>query len=285
MGERTSLRLLDAPGVGVYDVRCSEPAGGPGAEEPTGVTQVVLPLEGVFAVHDGREVVTADPATAVVLRAGREHRVGHPATDGDRSLVLVFPPEVVDEALGEDGLGGPVGPRAHLGARMVLSATDRQGPGELDAEETAHLLLGVVGEDLGAVQAYRPRGSHQRERVEHVRELLAAAPGRRWRLDELGRAVHSSPFHLARQFRAATGSSIGQALLRLRLALALERLAAGEDDLSALAADLGFASQSHFGERFRSVLGTTPGALRDSLTAGRPAELRTFLTAEDRAAS
>ncbi len=285
MGERRSLRLLEAPGVGVYDVRCSEPAGDPGPGEPTGVTQVVLPLEGVFAVHHGREAVTADPATAVVLRAGGEHRVGHPATDGDRSLVLVFPPEVVDEALGEDGLGGPVGPRAHLGARILVSALGRPGADELDAEETAHLLLGLVAEDLGTVRAHRPRGSHQRERVERVRELLAAAPERRWRLDELGRAVHASPFHLARQFRAGTGSSIGQALLRLRLALALERLAAGEDDLSALAADLGFSSQSHFGARFRSVFGTSPGALRDSFTAGRLAGLRTFLTAEDRAAS
>jgi len=203
MGERRSLRLLEAPGVGVYDVRCSEPAGDPGPGEPTGVTQVVLPLEGVFAVHHGREAVTADPATAVVLRAGGEHRVGHPATDGDRSLVLVFPPEVVDEALGEDGLGGPVGPRAHLGARILVSALGRPGADELDAEETAHLLLGLVAEDLGTVRAHRPRGSHQRERVERVRELLAAAPERRWRLDELGRAVHASPFHLARQFRAA----------------------------------------------------------------------------------
>ncbi len=97
--------------------------------------------------------------------------------------------------------------------------------------------------------------------------------------------MHCSPFHLARQFRASTGTSISAYLLRLRLALALQRLAEGEADLAALAADLGFASHSHFGARFRSVFGVPPSSVRDSLTAGRLAELRTFVTAEDRAAS
>jgi AraC-like DNA-binding protein len=97
--------------------------------------------------------------------------------------------------------------------------------------------------------------------------------------------VHCSPFHLTRQFRAVTGTSIGVSLLRLRLALALQRLAEGEVDLAGLAADLGFASQSHFGARFRSVFGASPGSVRDSLTAGHLAELRTFVTADDRIAS
>lgn len=199
--------------------------------------------------------------------------------------MLVFPPEVVDEALGEDGLGGSVGPRAHLGSRILVSALGRGEAGELEAEETAQLLLGIVARDLGGIGGDPPRGRHQRERVERVRELLAAAPERRWRLDELARAVHASPFHLARQFRSIAGVSIGTALLRLRLALALERLAGGEDDLSALAADLGFSSQSHFGARFRTVFGTSPGAARDSLTSAGLIELRTFVTAEGRAAS
>ena len=200
-------------------------------------------------------------------------------------MVLVFPPEVVEEALDPRGRhGGPVGSRIHLGARILGSALRWDAIGELEAEELALLLLGLIGVDLDRARGYRPRGRHPRDRIERVRALLAAAPDRRWRLDELARAVHCSPFHLARQFRAFTGSSIATYLLRLRLALALQRLAEGEADLAGLAADLGFASHSHFGARFRSVFGMSPGSVRDSLTAGRLAELRTFVTAEDRAA-
>jgi AraC-like DNA-binding protein len=114
---------------------------------------------------------------------------------------------------------------------------------------------------------------------------MAAAPQRRWRLEELARVVHCSPFHLARQFRAVTGTSIASYLLRLRLAIALQRLAEGQADLAGLAADLGFASHSHFGARFRAVFGASPGSVRDSLSAGRLDELRTFVTAPERAAS
>jgi AraC-like DNA-binding protein len=97
--------------------------------------------------------------------------------------------------------------------------------------------------------------------------------------------VHCSPYHLARQFRSITGASVSEYLLRLRLALASERLAEGADDLAALATDLGFANHSHFSARFRSVFGMPPGAVRRALTAGDLRELRTFLTADGSLAS
>ncbi len=272
--------------LGVFDVRCFSPSGGPGPEEYADVTQVILPVDGVFEVHHGRDSVTADAASAVVFGAGSEHRVGHPASGGDRSMVLVFPPEVVDAALDPEGRsGGPVGPRVHLGARILGSALCRGAIDELEAEESALLLLDLIGADLDRTRGYRPPGRHQRDRIERVRALLASAPDRRWRLDELAQAVHCSPFHLARQFRAVTGSSIGAYLVQLRLAIALQRVANGETDLSGLAADLGFASHSHFSARFRSIFGLSPGSVRDRLSAGRLAELRTFVTAKGGAAS
>jgi AraC family transcriptional regulator len=79
--------------------------------------------------------------------------------------------------------------------------------------------------------------------------------------------VHCSPFHLARQFRAATGQTIARHLLRLRLSLALERIAAGETSLARLASDLGFAHHSHLTARFHAMFATTPSQLRTILTA------------------
>ncbi|HET8527239.1 MAG TPA: AraC family transcriptional regulator [Actinomycetota bacterium] len=285
MSDRMGRSLLRTPTIGVYDVRCFAPAGGPGPDEQADQTQVVLPLAGVFEVHHGREAMTADAASVVVFDAERAHRVAHPATGGDRSMVMVYAPEVAEEALGGDGpRGGAVGSRVHLGARILASGLAREAIGELEAEEMAIRLLDLISADLRGPHGYRP-APHQRDRIERVRALLAVEPERRWRLDELARAVHCSPFHLARQFRALTGSSIWRHLLRLRMAVALQRLAEGERDLAGLAADLGFASQSHFGARFRSAFGAPPGRFRDTLAAGRLDELRTFVTAQERAAS
>jgi len=97
--------------------------------------------------------------------------------------------------------------------------------------------------------------------------------------------VFVSPSHLARQFRTVTGESIAGYLLRLRLGLALDRLADGERNLAALAVELGFAHHSHFSARFRAAFGVAPSTFRSSLTAGRLAQLRTIVTAPGRAAS
>lgn len=244
------------------------------------MTQVVLPLEGVFEVHGGHESVVADATSAVILEAGRGYRVGHPGAGGDRSTVLVFPPEVVEDALDPAGpAGGPVRPRVRLGASALVAALRRGTWGELEVEEAAYVLLGALGADLGRARSYRPPGRHQLERVERVRALLASAPDRRWRLQELALEVHCSPFHLARQFRAIAGRSIGGYVLGLRMALAVERLAQEQTDLAALAADLGFTSHSHFTARFRAVFGDSPSSVRRALTSSGPAELRTFVTA------
>jgi AraC-like DNA-binding protein len=53
--------------------------------------------------------------------------------------------------------------------------------------------------------------------------------------------------------------------MRLRTRAALERLAAGERELARLAADLGFADQSHLCRVVRSETGSVPSALRSAL--------------------
>ena len=183
--------------------------------------------------------------TAVVLDG--DYRVSHPADGGDRCTVLAFTPELHEEAL--------------RGAR-ILRAKQRMtiavAADQLEVEEHALQLLA----DLAGAPPLRGAPC-----VQEVRELLAARPGHPWTLAEIGRAVHTSPYHLARQFKAGVGETITRYLLGLRLALALDRLQEGEDDLARLATDLGFASHSHFSERFRQIYGSTPSQVRKILTA------------------
>jgi AraC-like DNA-binding protein len=98
-----------------------------------------------------------------------------------------------------------------------------------------------------------------------VREVLLADPTADVGLAELATHAGCSPFHLSRLFRRACGSSLVVYRTRLRIALALDRLAHGADNLAALASELGFSHQSHFGATFRRHVGLTPRAARATL--------------------
>jgi transcriptional regulator GlxA family with amidase domain len=99
--------------------------------------------------------------------------------------------------------------------------------------------------------------------VDGAREALTAEPDRS--LQDLAGTLAVSPHHLSRIFHAATGHTISRHRMRLRVRTALERLAAGERDLARLAADLGFADQSHLCRVVRAETGQTPSVLRGVL--------------------
>jgi AraC family transcriptional regulator len=285
VSERRSRVLLDAAVIGVFDVACNAPASAPGDDEHAGTTQVVLPLRGCFEVHRGRDATVADAASVVVFRAGDNYRVGHPARGGDDCLVFVLPPPTSEDVVGTGGEAGLVDPSLRLRAQAARAALRHGIFDPLDAEELVLDLVRAIVRGPPRAANSRSSGGPQWATVQRVRALLASRPAERWRLDRISREVFASPAHLTRVFRAVTGETIARYLLRLRLGLALDRLAEGEQDLAALADELGFAHHSHFSARFRATFGVTPSAVRSSLTAERLAELRTNVTAPDRAAS
>jgi AraC-like DNA-binding protein len=116
---------------------------------------------------------------------------------------------------------------------------------------------------VGLSDAPAPRATGWGERV---KELLAVRLGEPLTLPDLARELGTSPYHLARSFKAATGSSIHQYRLQLRVRTAMLRLR--EDvDLCTLGLELGFATHSHFTETFRRVFGLPPRAVRELLSA------------------
>jgi AraC family transcriptional regulator len=80
-------------------------------------------------------------------------------------------------------------------------------------------------------------------------------------LEELAKAAGLSPFHFARQFKAATGHPPHDYHIRLRIDRAQEllRTRGREWNLAAIANECGFADQSHFSRQFKRVVGVTPG--------------------------
>jgi AraC family transcriptional regulator len=276
--------LFAGPIAALRDVRCSAPRSGCGAEETSEGAAWILPRRGLFRWHSGDEAILADPGSALLLAPGEVHRVSHPADGGDDCTVLSLAPAVFEE-IADTGVAcrHSLLPPATQLRHVALHGALARAPGEpVAAEEAALELAASLAADLGIARpaGRRPAAERLRRRqVERTRALLALNVDRALGLEELAAAVNSSPFHLARAFRAGTGETLRGYRTRLRLAIALERLAGGAGDLAGLALELGFAHHSHFTASFRRRFGLTPAAARRRLTRARLDELRKFLTA------
>lgn len=97
-----------------------------------------------------------------------------------------------------------------------------------------------------------------RERVEQVKSLLRedleSPPG----LEELGRAVGCSCFHLSRVFSQQTGMTIPQFVRQVRIERAAALLVTGDYNVTEAAFAVGYSSLSHFSRAFCQITGHCP---------------------------
>lgn len=86
-------------------------------------------------------------------------------------------------------------------------------------------------------------------------------------LEELAAAAAISPFHFHRIWRALTGETVSQSVLRLRIEASQQMLAAGGSNVTEVAMAAGFGTPQSFARAFRRQTGVTPTAYRQQ-TAG-----------------
>jgi AraC-like DNA-binding protein len=238
-------RLLEVPGLAVDDVRCDGGASGWSAGEPCDDFALVLVRSGCFRRRvDGRDSVL-DPAALYVQAPGEEQQFAHPHAGGDTCTVLRVGGEL---PAGGEPLYSP--PSLDLEHRLLLAALRRD---EFEASERAFRLVESV---LGRSR----RARVNRNLVDEAREAISV--DLRLGHAELARRLCVSPSHLSRAFRTQTGETLSRYRNRVRVRLALERLAAGERSLSRLAVDLGFADHAHLTRAVRAEHGAPPSQLR-----------------------
>jgi AraC family transcriptional regulator len=146
-----------------------------------------------------------------------------------------------------------------------LSWLARRLAAELRASDTAAPLAaeGIALELFAAVRRETaPRLERPPAWLDEAAELLRARVGECVRLGELAAAIGVRPVQVARAFRAHYGVSVGEFGRRLRIEWAAVEIARGDRSLAEIAAEAGFADQSHFTRLFRRYVGTTPGRYR-----------------------
>lgn len=242
---------------------------------PSSTYCFVFPRTHVRIRHaDGRPFL-AGPSIVTMYNEGQEYERSAVSSDGDRCDWIAVHPAILEDALSAVAPGARRGsrrlfPASHVRCpspiyfrqRCMFERLARVGPQAMDAvaldETVVSLLAHVVREASGGVRHADEPTPGQRALVAEARLLLARRADRRVALAEVASQLHCSVFHLCRTFRRVEGSTVHSYLMRLRLRLALERLADGAGDLTRIALDAGFCSHSHFTAAFRREFGLTP---------------------------
>ncbi len=239
----------------------------------------------VLTYHIGGSEVRRLDGDERMPRAGRGalslQRPGSGGTFGSRGVVeyghLYFQQSLLCEIGEEASLTSAAEPddffglcQADLGAdteaylRRAADCDDLPSAMEMDGRAylVALSLLRVAERRRGGLGPLRePSGGHDLTRVMRAIDERLSEP---LRLSDLALLVDLSPFHFARVFKARTGETPAQYLMRRRTERAVEMIRRGEGTLAEIAYRTGFSSQSHMSRRIKQATGVTPGALRSA---------------------
>lgn len=223
-------------------------------------------VAGHFDVEDHRYALA--PGCLAFIPSMRQHDFSLEA--GPRDWVLVQVEAAAGESLarraGLERLRAPfcARPDRHLGQRLQQLADWLVELDPLDplALPMVELLLrattqapAVAGEKLAAHASGLRR---LRPAIDGLRRRPAEAPG----AEQAAALCAMSAAYFSRRFKQQVGMSWSDYVRTHRLHLASRRLLETEQSIAAIAADLGFATPSHFGELFLHRYGITPGEYR-----------------------
>jgi AraC-like DNA-binding protein len=263
--------------MSVSTIECSPDGGGwlraPTSAEPA----IVLVRTGRYARRVRGRTSVIDATQCYVQQAGEEELVHHLGRLGHRCTVLTLRAEALPALFRVRSRLAPAefrtSPATDFAHRLLLAECRRRGDAAVIATMAAALVADLVLEWAASPQPPHRLGTPAATRriVDTARDLVTTTlvpPS----LQTVAAAASVSPQHLTRVFRQSTGMTLSRYRNRVRVRLALERLADG-DDMRRIAHDLGFADHAHFSRRVMAEVGLQPRAVR-WLLSGRPAEAR-----------
>ena len=236
-------------------------------QEQHAVTSVSLVLSGTFVCRSryGRSLLAA--GSLFLGSVGQPYECSHHHGEGDRCLSFQFEPELFEQLARDAGARRAVFDRnglPPLRAFAPLAAQALAGMRQPEAlEEIAYAMAGAAVRATAGGRS-RPDVSRHHGRIAQVLRHLAARVAERHPIAELARLAAMSPYHFLRTFKQVTGVTPHQWLVRTRLRVAAQHLAAGRERITDIALDVGFQDLSNFVRSFRAEFGVSPRAYRSA---------------------
>lgn len=248
---------------------------------PGGV-EICLNLAGKGTVGCGQQELTLAPQTAAFYFHGQPGLAGQRAAGERHQFITVelsldflrrnLPAGDTDLHAGLKGLlAGERGSLVSGAMRLtsehqVIVGSLRKPPVHAAAQRLWYRAKAL---EVASVLFYQPTSGGElfcqrqkflnQDRVQKVlavlRENLAETPS----LEEIGRRVGCSHFHLSRIFSQETGRSIFTHLRQLRLERAAELLRERRMNVTQVSLEVGYSSPSHFSMAFHEAYGCCPG--------------------------
>jgi len=209
--------------------------------------------------------------TTCVMNPDEMH-TGHAAVERGWTYRVIYPHPSVLRSIAQQVVGHPVDvpyfdelvfPDDHV-TRLLLDLHDSLDCAAATPLARQSLLLQALSQLVlrhAAPRPCLPRRRIARPGIVRAREYLDALHARPVALDELAGVACMSPYHFVRSFSADVGMPPHVYQLGRRIGAA-KALLAGDTPLAEIAAATGFADQSHLTNRFRTVVGVTPGVYR-----------------------
>jgi AraC-like DNA-binding protein len=260
-------RMLAAgDGWHALDVVCSCGPEDHPYEEATSWASIALVLSGTFVCRSEAGTRLLSPGSLFVLNAGQAFECSHAHGVGDRCLAIQYEPALFERLAHEAGGRGarfknhrlpPLRELAQATARAQLGLARTE-----TLEETALALAGAVVQVANDRRRETPVPAQHQDRITRIVRHLGANIDQRHTLADLAELANLSPYHFLRTFKAVTGVTPHQWLLRARLREAARRLGESREPVTGIALDAGFADLSNFTRSFRAEFGLSPQRYR-----------------------
>jgi AraC-like DNA-binding protein len=186
---------------------------------------------------------------------------------------LYFTPKAVQSALGDESLwkGWEMPPALAVQApgicalvRALAQDTQKGLPyGRMRGEALFHQLVTLLVADGRILKNTRYKVGIGDRRVRRALEYIHARISDELSLEQIAFAAETSPFHLTRIFRQATGLPVWRYVSRLRVQLAVGLMKDPTLTLIQVAGLSGFASYSTFAATFSAEQGVAPSRFRN----------------------
>ncbi|MGA7778926.1 MAG: AraC family transcriptional regulator [Paraburkholderia sp.] len=216
--------------------------------------------------QDGEKVFASHLGADGIVRYGRgESRTisvgGLFEFDGDMSglLLNLLPPLVLVPADSPDARS------LSAALELIRAETESVRPGAAAmAGSIANIVLVNI---LRAHLAANPRsagwlGALSDPRIGSALRMVHEEIARRWKVEELASKVGMSRTSFIERFKELVGLPPVEYLIRWRMTIAKDALKTGNNNLSSIAAAVGYASETTFSSTFKKMFGQSPSRYR-----------------------